>query len=224
MADWTARERLFLEQNMGKMTVPEMAAHLGKGFHQVKGALRRLRLRLRAKGWRVPSRYRTVAELEVRHGERLEELHRQGYSDPDIARKIKELTTSQVWKLRNYMGLPSNCYNDRFRKKVSAAAREMLQFRCRSFMEAERRGWPGLTAAQARVLDALADGPLDRCGLAGKLNIKWWHSPSGLKNRVDGLIALGYVEKEGDLYRLAAGCQRQGVREEEEDEETEGEK
>ncbi len=98
----------------------------------------------------------------------LRELHAQKVSVPEVARRLRcgEKYVRQTWKR---MGLPFHGVNGLgVREKLRQGLRRRLnqegfessgdwsKFRTRA--EALERGWPGATAAEADVLDAVAAG------------------------------------------------------------------
>jgi hypothetical protein len=215
---WTAEELRLLDCYRRTMPLKDLAGILHKTYNQVKGAVRRLRLRAQPPG--APKAKRSYAEWMTQFGERFKGLHRQGYSDQDIAGLIPGMSLYTARGLRQKLGLPSNIYGLRHRKKMSRFARENMQFRVTSMLEAERLGWPGRTLGEAKTLTALAEyGPMTREELTACLGIKWGSGSNSLSRRVRRLEEEGLITNGDGCYRLAKGVERRASRGEDDEDE-----
>jgi hypothetical protein len=204
---WTREELRLLDRYRRTMPLRDLAGVLHKTYNQVKGAVRRLRLRAQPPG--APKMKRSYAEWMAQYGERFKSLHRQGYSDQDIAGLIPGMSLYTARGLRQKLGLPSNIYGPRHRKKMARFARENMQFRVTSMLEAERLGWPGRSLGEAKTLTALAEyGPLTREELTSRLGIKWGSGSNSLCVRVRRLEEEGLITNGDGRYRLAKGVER----------------
>jgi DNA-binding CsgD family transcriptional regulator len=215
---WTPEELRLLERYRRTMSLSDLANVLHKSYNQVKGAVRRLRLKAQAPG--APKLKRSYAEWIVQCGERFKNLHRRGYSDADIAGLIPGMSIYTARGLRQKLGLPSNIYGERHRRKMARFARENMQFRVTSMLEAERLGWPGRSLGEARTLTALAEaGPLTREELTARLGIKWGSGSTSLSLRVRRLQEAGLITNGDGRYRLAKGVERRASSAEEQEDE-----
>jgi hypothetical protein len=215
---WTPEELRLLERYRRTMPLADLAGLLHKTYNQVKGAVRRLRLKAQAPG--TPKIRHSYAEWIAQYGERFKNLHRHGYSDEDIAGLIPGMSVYTARGLRQKLGLPSNIYGERHRRKMARFARENMQFRVTSMLEAERLGWPGRSLGEARALTALAEyGPLTREELTSHLGIKWGSGSNSLSLRVRRLQEAGLVTNGDGRYRLAKGVERRASSAEDQEDE-----
>jgi hypothetical protein len=215
---WTPEELRLLERYRRTMSLSDLADVLHKSYNQVKGAVRRLRLKAQAPG--APKLKRSYDEWIAQYGERFKSLHRHGYSDQDIAGLIPGMSVYTARGVRQKLGLPSNIYGERHRRKMARFARENMQFRVTSMLEAERLGWPGRSLGEARTLTALAEyGPLTREELTARLGIKWGSGSTSLSLRVRRLQEAGLITNGDGCYRLAKGVERRASSAEEQEDE-----
>jgi hypothetical protein len=199
------------------MSLSDLANVLHKSYNQVKGAVRRLRLKAQIPG--APKMKRSYDEWIAQHGDRFKNLHRHGYSDADIAGLIPGMSVYTARGVRQKLGLPSNIYGERHRRKMARFARENMQFRVTGMLEAERLGWPGRSLGEAKALTALAEyGPLTREELTARLGIKWGSGSNSLSLRVRRLQEAGLVTNGDGRYRLAKGVERRASSAEDQEE------
>lgn len=209
---WAKEELRFVEANRFRLSIHEMAATLKKTYHQVKGALRNLRERRQKVGACLKRKRFPLSHWIECSGAKIRRLHAQGYTDADLAKEIPGMSLNTANAVRRKMGLASNKGGERTRAKLRKIAKECMQFRVRSMIEAERLGWPGRSLAEAKTLSTLAEsGPLTREELVARLGIKWGSGANSLCRRIHRLQGEGLVTNGDGRYRLAKGVERQAA-------------
>jgi hypothetical protein len=154
---WTTGEQAKLREMCGRVGSRFIAATLGRSVGAVTQRAKRLGLSVHTP--QLPADFR----------ERLRELHRKGYSDPDVA-KMLGVNIGTVCKHRNTMGLAANRFGRRHREKLArnwmaqrreAGVKSLAELRDASrSLRIFNAGWPaGLKLVHARVLDVLESGP-----------------------------------------------------------------
>jgi hypothetical protein len=200
---WTAKERDFIERNRGKMPMSEMARCLGRTHVAVLRAMQRLVALRRSQGVRMAPLKGKVDKLVRERGDRIRELNSEGYSDLEIAKMLR-VDKRRVWRARRALGLPSNNFNARHRRKLGEHSRQIQGRRVWSMLSAERLGWPMCTLAEARVLEALrAVGQCSRADVARFVGVSL--------NRASQVLAelgrRGLAVRIGREHRLADGVE-----------------
>jgi hypothetical protein len=203
---WTAREDAYLRRHYRR---DRTAAQIGE-------ALRRSLPSIFARAESLGLARRLVRR-KIGSGQSWERifrrLHAQGYSDAEIAGRLK-CDRKELGKLRRTMGLSSNAYSARFRRKVrartgsqlrAAGLKTLAELRIKVWREKIRgMGWPeDLRPRAAQILDVLYyQGPLTRRQIAEKCGMPWKGSRQSLCSSDPEGTYLAHLQRRGLVVAL----------------------
>lgn len=202
---WTEAEDAEVRERYPLETAASIAVRLGRSTKSVH-------LRAGTLGLCSPAPRFSPAEVEE-----IRRLNARGYGDVEIAAEIGR-DRHAVSTHRKRMGLPSNWRGPRFRARIAAKTREVLDaYGLRSMGEmrsaAHRArvldaGWPQVSRPrQAQILDLLhREGPKTRREIAEGIGLRWagkatfkCDDPGG--THLAYLIRLGLVANLGKIRR-----------------------
>jgi hypothetical protein len=194
---WTWKELACVREHYGRMPCAALAERLGRTEHAVMECARHLG---------VAGRHRRTAayEADIRAG------HAAGHSDGEIAARLG-LCREAVGYHRRRLGLPSNAYHVRQRRKVAAGVRRqcaregmasLVEVRWAAHRAAcLRRGWPlAKSPRQCDLLDLLAAGPRTKRQLQAGLGLASGKGRPWVGEMLCRLRALGLVVSRGRVH------------------------
>lgn len=164
---WTADE----DRTIRRDYLTAGAAALAERFGRTRGAVY-----LRAWKLRVIGRYPDAPSsprFAERHAE-FRRLHARGWSDEEIAARFG-VTYSAIWQRRQRYGLPANTRSPRALARIRRRVRALCRaghFGVRAWLRPVCEAYhlpPDLRLIQVRILLHLADGPLTRRQVLGRL-------------------------------------------------------
>jgi hypothetical protein len=174
-APWTPADVEVLRRDYGRVPAPIIAAAMGRNVWQVRAAAKRYGL-ASTYAWFTKRREDIETCLRSRNAE--------GWPDAEVAQELG-LDRHAVSGLRRRLGLPSQQYSERVRRKTAAAAAEqcrrmgvpnMGKLRVQVYRaRARASGWPeDLRWRAVQILNALWDhGPMTRRQLAEAIGMPW---------------------------------------------------
>lgn len=199
---WTEEEKAFVLANAGTMTAEAIGAALDRRTSGVYQMFRKLRLQIGAPriDWET-------------HDATLRRLNAMGYSDAEIAAETG-LDRRTLQDRRNKLGLPSNAFNERHRRRVAAKTAEQLrkaglsnlgELRREMFRQAARAcGWPeDLRPRAVQILNELyRRGPMTRRQIADAIGMPWKGSRNSLHSNDPQGTYLAHLMRRGLVIRF----------------------
>jgi hypothetical protein len=202
-ARWSEFERWLLRQVYPSLGLAVAARILGRTIGATGYQAHALRLRSINPHQRGSRMLRDSAKLRT-----FRRLHAAGWSDAEIAQRLG-VDRHAVCDLRHQLGMPSNAYSARRRRRVArqtrmqlrrAGLRSLAELRIKAHREfARRSGWPeDLRFRAVQILNALWErGPMTRMEIAAATGMPWKGAKGSLASNDPEGSYLAHLMKRG---------------------------